>query len=562
MSDRARPATGNDPGSAAPPPATTPRPAALDLAETVLDRGSWLSWDTPPTVNPVTGPYAEQLARARERSGADESVLTGEGRVRGHRVALLLSEFGFLAGSIGAAARERLLGAIRRATADGLPLIAATASGGTRMQEGTSAFVGMLPIAAAIGEHKAAGLPYLVHLRSPTTGGVLASWASLGHLTSGEPGALVGFLGPRVYQALNGAAFPEGVQTAENLHRRGILDAVLPTERLRTTLAAVLDTLAPAEPTTDVTGTPVPATPDATEPDAAADVWRSVTLTRDRNRPGLADLLRAADSPAVHLGGSGGGEPRDELRLALARFHGMPCVVVGHDRARARALGEAGPVGPGGLRAARRGMRLAAGLGLPLLGVIDTAGARLSAEAEESALSAGIARCLVELSALPVPVLSLLLGQGAGGGALALLPADRVLAAEHAWLAPLPPEGASAILYRTTDRAAELAREQRIGAPELLRSGTVHRIVPEPVPASADPQGFLRRVAAAVGEELAALAAGAGAGPRPGGRGAPLERLDQRLRARRLSPGAGRQPGAGPGGGAGGQADPGGAAGR
>lgn len=144
-------------------------------------------------------------------------------------------------------------------------------------------------------------------------------------------------------------------------------------------------------------------------------------------------------------------------------------------------------------------MRLATELRLPLLTVIDTHGAMLSQTAEEGALAGEIARCTAELSSIPVPVVSLLLGEGAGGAALALLPADRALAAEHAWLSPLPPEGASVILHRTPDQAPRLAEQQRIGAAELLREGVVDRLLPE----SGD---FLARTVIAVAAELARAA--------------------------------------------------------
>ena len=150
--------------------------------------------------------------------------------MRGRRVAVLMGEFAFLAGSIGRASADRLVAAIERATREGLPLLAGPVSGGTRMQEGTPAFVQMVRITQAVAAHKAAGLPYLVYLRHPTTGGVMASWGSLGHVTVAEPGALVGFLGPRVYEALYGRPFPAGVQTAENLFARGIIDAVVAPE--------------------------------------------------------------------------------------------------------------------------------------------------------------------------------------------------------------------------------------------------------------------------------------------------------------------------------------------
>ena len=157
-------------------------------------------------------------------------MVTGEGTVFGRRVALVACEFDFLAGSIGVAAAERITIAVERATAERLPLLASPSSGGTRMQEGTVAFLQMVKIAAAVELHKRAHLPYLVYLRHPTTGGVFASWGSLGHVTAAEPGALVGFLGPRVYEHLYGEPFPSGIQTAENLHRHGVIDGVVPLE--------------------------------------------------------------------------------------------------------------------------------------------------------------------------------------------------------------------------------------------------------------------------------------------------------------------------------------------
>ena len=197
----------------------TEKPVRLDarsLRDLVLDEGSWTSWDSPVPPRDVSESYAAELRAAAEKSRQDESIITGEGRLRGRRVAVVAGEFGFLAGSIGVAAAERLIAAVERATDEGLPLLAAPVSGGTRMQEGTVAFLQMIGITAAIARHKEAGLPYLVYLRNPTFGGVLASWGSLGHVTIGEPGAAIGFLGPRVYQALYGEPFPEGVpQTDE-----------------------------------------------------------------------------------------------------------------------------------------------------------------------------------------------------------------------------------------------------------------------------------------------------------------------------------------------------------
>ena len=485
------------------------RIGALALRDAVLDDGSYSSWDTAPLTVATTEAYRRELAAASAATGLDESVLTGEGRVLGRRVAVVACEFDFLAGSIGVAAAERITAAVQRATGERLPLLASPSSGGTRMQEGTVAFLQMVKIAAAVELHKQAHLPYLVYLRHPTTGGVFASWGSLGHVTAAEPGALVGFLGPRVYQQLYGEPFPPGIQTAENLHRHGVIDGVVPLDLLRSTLDRALKVLA------DEPGEPPPA--PAIEPLPDVPAWQSVEASRRPDRPGVGHLLRHGTTEWVLLSGTGQGEAATTV-LALARFGGQPAVVLGQQR----VVG--GTVGPAALLEARRGMALAAGLKLPLVLVIDTAGPALSAEAEQGGLAGEIARCLAELVTLDTPTVSVLLGQGSGGPALAMVPADRVLAALHGWLAPLPPEGASAIVYRDTDHAAELAAAQGIRSADLLRHGIVDVIVPERPDAADEPMEFTHRLSATIANELHAL------------RGVPdSERLQARLnRYRRI----------------------------
>ena len=485
------------------------RISAAQLRDTILDPGSFVSWDVTPIDIGPSAQYAAELAAAREKTGLDESVLTGAGTVAGRPVAVVACEFDFLAGSIGVAAAERITAAIERATAERLPLLASPSSGGTRMQEGTVAFLQMVKIAAAVTLHKRAHLPYLVYLRHPTTGGVFASWGSLGHITVAEPGALVGFLGPRVYEQLYGRPFPPGVQTAENLRHHGVIDGVVALDQLRPTLDWALRVVAdpPGEP---------PALPPA---EAVADVpaWVSVEASRRPDRPGVAELLRHGASERVLLSGTGEGEAATTL-LALARFGGQPLVLLGQRR-QTGGFGErwgsastrpadnetGGLVGPGALREARRGMALASGLRLPLVLVIDTAGPALSEEAEEGGLAGEIARCLSDLVTLDVPTVSVLLGQGSGGPALAMVPADRVLAALHGWLAPLPPEGASAIVFRDTDHAPELAAAQGVRSADLLRNGIVDVIVSENPDAADEPVEYCQRLAGVIAAEVAAL---------------------------------------------------------
>ncbi|WP_445168686.1 carboxyl transferase domain-containing protein [Mycolicibacterium sp. Dal123E01] len=462
------------------------RIGAAQLRDAALDPGSFRSWDHAPLLVGADEAYTRELEAARAATGFDEAVLTGEGTVFGRRVAVVACEFDFLAGSIGVAAAERITAAIERATAEKLPLLASPSSGGTRMQEGTVAFLQMVKIAAAVTAHKREHLPYLVYLRHPTTGGVFASWGSLGHITAAQPGALIGFLGPRVYEHLYGEAFPAGVQTAENLLRHGVIDAVVGVEALRGMLDRALTVItdAPTAPPAPVPSEPVPDVP----------AWDSVIASRRPDRPGMTWLLREGATDRVLLSGTHG-EAATTV-LALARFGGQPAVVVGQRR----VVG--GVVGPAALREARRGMALAADLQLPLVLVIDTAGPALSAEAEQDGLAGEIARCLSDLVTLDTPTVSVLLGQGSGGPALAMVPADRVLAAQHGWLAPLPPEGASAIVFRDTDHAPELAAAQGIRSSDLLRNGIVDAIVPEHPDAADEPVEFARRLSDAIAREI------------------------------------------------------------
>jgi len=480
---------------------TTGQPArrrigARELFSEVLDPDSFRGWDSDLVTVPAGPEYLGQLAEARQASGEDEAVITGEGRIRGRRVCVVACEFAFLGGTIGVAAAERLTVAIERATAERLPLVASPVSGGTRMQEGTVAFLQMVKIVQALMQHRRAGLPYLVYLRHPTTGGVFASWGSLGQLTGAQPGALVGFLGPRVYEALYGDSFPEGVQVAENLYRLGLVDAVLVPEDLAEIADRALDVMCTA--TGEIPA--AKALPD--EPINDVPAWESIERTRRIERPGVEELLRAASHSVTILSGTQEGERSGGLILAMAKFGAAPCVVVGQDRLFPR---EGRPLGPDSLREARRGMSLAAEIGLPLLTIIDTPGAALSKEAEEGGLAGEIARCLADMVTIPVPTVCLLLGEGAGGGALALLPADRVVAAQHGWVAPLPPEGASEILYRTVERAPELAAAQGVRSIDLAAAGIVDRIVPERPDAADEPRQFLGRLSKALEYELTSL---------------------------------------------------------
>jgi acetyl-CoA carboxylase carboxyl transferase subunit beta len=460
-------------------------------------------------------PYGERLADARERTGLSEAVLTGLIAVEGRPVVVVAGEFGFLGGSIGTATGERVARAIERAIDRRLPVLALPASGGTRMQEGAPALMQMAKLAADVRRLRDAGLPYVVCLMHPTTGGVLASWGGLGSVTWAEPGALLGFGGPRVVEMLTGAALPEGVQRAEHLMERGLLDDLVAPEELRERVTRVLAVAAPRPEEVPLRGPRPEGLPSEGLPSGgpgrgrAGDSWASVQHARNPARPSSADLLAAWGTHVTQLRGDRAGGGDDPACLAaLARVRGIPAVVVANHR---DAFGPA-RMGPSGYRKATRAIELAGELGLPLLTIVDTPGALMTVAAEEGGLSFAIAECLAALLTSPAPTLAVMAGEGGSGGALALLAADRVVCAEHASLEAIAPEGASAILYRSTDHAAELAATQGGASWDLARFGIVDVVVPEQPSADREPDAFAARLGAVVESELRALVATPAAG--------------------------------------------------
>ena len=476
--------------------------SAAEMIDRVTDPGSFTPQDedvvsTDPLSFTDTMAYGERLRMTRERSGATESITAGRARIDGRDVMIIAGEFAFLAGTLGVATAERVVRAFERATAERLPVVALPISGGTRMQEGTAAFIQMASCAAAVRRFRDAGLLYVAYLRHPTTGGVLGSWASLAHVRLAEPGALLGLTGPRVATVLAGAAFPDGVQTAENLLAHGVIDEVVALDDLRRRLC---DVLAWTDPAPSPWAAAAQAPP--LEPAASVPAWEAVTESRRPDRFDVTDVLAHCGAEGVVLRGDGAGTDDAGAGVSLARLCGVGAVVL--TQRRDRQAGQRGAhIGAAGYRKYRRAMALASELGLPLVALIDTQGAAMTQADEESGLAAMIAECLAAMSAMPVPTLSVLLGEGAGGGAIALLPADRVIAAEHAWLSPIAPEGASAILHRTADRAPQVAASQAIASTDLHRLGIVDEIV-------ADRDGDANapaRMAAAIGAQLHALIA-------------------------------------------------------
>jgi acetyl-CoA carboxylase carboxyl transferase subunit beta len=188
-----------------------------------------------------TRPYAQRLKEAQHKLGMKDAILTAEGRLNGRPVICCSMEFGFIGGSMGAVVGEKVARAVERALAQRQPLIVVSSSGGARMMEGVVSLMQLAKVSAALGRLDEAKLPFISILTDPTTGGVTASYAMLGDLNIAEPGALIGFAGPRVIEQTIRQKLPEGFQTAEFLLEHGFLDAVVPRKELKPYISNALD---------------------------------------------------------------------------------------------------------------------------------------------------------------------------------------------------------------------------------------------------------------------------------------------------------------------------------
>ncbi|MCO5312005.1 MAG: hypothetical protein M9952_03600 [Microthrixaceae bacterium] len=411
--------------------------------------------------------------------GDDESVAAAWIRVEGRRVMFVWSRFEVAAGTLSIAAGKRLVDAFDAAARDETPVFALANSGGARMQEGTRAFMQMVGAARAARRVRSAGVPLIVYLADPTTGGVFASWGSLATITWAEPGATIGFTGPRVAAALGEPIEPASSQTAEGLFANGLVDAVVAPELIRSELANALAALDRDEAWDAGSGSVVAESSVGGEsarvnyPDEVTDGpsgWAAVQASRSGGRLDVvAQLLKRADHH-LEVRGDRGGAVDDAVLCAIARVDGRPLMVIGHrdPGARPRAAG---------LRTALRAMALAEELRLPVVAVIDTAGAMIGGEQEREGFAGEIAKSLDTMSRLTVPTVALVAGQGTGGAAMTWLAADEIIAAPDAWIAPIAPEAASLIVRRDADHAAEMADLQRVGAIELRGQGIVSRVV-------------------------------------------------------------------------------------
>jgi acetyl-CoA carboxylase carboxyl transferase subunit beta len=365
------------------------------------------------------------------------------------------------------------------------------------MQEGMVALVQMAKTAEARRRHARAGLGQVTLLASPTTGGVYASFASLGDVLLAEPEALVAFAGPRVVKDLTGAA-PRRAHTAEFAYAHGLVDTVVPRSEHVAAMGRALRGLQRS-----ASGRRAAATPRSSPLRVSTlTAWQRVQLVRDLARPKARTILDALLEDATELRGDRAGADDDAVVVRLGSLRGARVVAVGQD-----ASGE-GRIAAAGFRKAVRGIELAGRLGLPLVTIIDTRGADPGAESEGGGLAAAIAATFVAMLDCSSPTVAVVTGEGGSGGALSMAPADRVLALEHAVFSVIAPEGAASILHRDASRAPDLAGRLGITTPELVELGIVDRVLAEPEGGlQAAPDAALDALGTALAQEVAALRA-------------------------------------------------------
>ena len=453
--------------------------------EMVTDEGSFEEWDSDlQGGNPLEYKgYEEKLEKLQEKTGLSEAVITGKAKIDGHETAIGVCDGRFLMASMGEAVGEKIARAVERATEERLPVILFACSGGARMQEGIISLMQMAKTSAALKHHSDAGLLYISILTDPTTGGVTASFAMLGDVILAEPKALIGFAGPRVIEQTIGQKLPEGFQRAEFLLEHGFLDAIVERPQMKAVLSKILALHENGKGT------------DFNRKECAQDLvadgrkeekltaWQRVELSRRKDRPVGSDYIDALFTDFVEFHGDRYFADDKAIIGGVARFHGMPVTVIAQAKGRNTKENierNFGMPEPEGYRKALRLMKQAEKFARPVICLVDTPGAFCGLEAEERGQGEAIARNIYEMSGLKVPVVSIIIGEGGSGGALALSVADRIVMFENAIYSILSPEGFASILWKDASKAKEASEVMGLTSFDLYEKEIIDKIIEEP----------------------------------------------------------------------------------
>lgn len=538
---------------------------AYKRIESIADQDTFEEWDC--DMNTENGPvnplefrgYPEKVEKLREQTGLNEAVVTGKAKINGNPAVLGVCDGRFMMASMGWAVGEKITRAVERATEEKLPVILFTCSGGARMQEGIVSLMQMAKTSAALKKHSDAGLLYITVLTDPTTGGVTASFAMLGDIILAEPGALIGFAGPRVIEQTIGQKLPEGFQRAEFLLEHGFVDQIVKRNEMKEVLGKLIELhQKPGDTELNTkeniveeaksvnlsfekeqeTGSKIQidsklkvknenrAENEKTNADLKGQTvftgtkksaWERVTQSRRKDRPTGQDYIDILFDDFVELHGDRYYKDDRAVIGGIAYFQGKPVTVIA--QAKGKTTKEnlernfAMP-SPEGYRKALRLMKQAEKFGRPVICFVDTPGAFCGMEAEERGQGEAIAHNLYEMSGLKVPVLSVVIGEGGSGGALALAVADEVWMLENSIYSVLSPEGFASILWKDSKRANEAAEVMKLTAEDLKQLGIIEQVIAEPeefneetLPAVAEKlnrqiQGFITKYSKMPSEEL------------------------------------------------------------
>jgi acetyl-CoA carboxylase carboxyl transferase subunit beta len=403
-------------------------------------------------VTPLSRPGVD-----RPVSAEPDALYIGSGRIGDAECVVVTWDFAVRGGSFGEHEATMFSVACTEAASSGRPLVTLLRSGGTRLQEGMRALVGIPRAMLALDQLAAAGVGHVAVIDHPTTGGVWVAIGSRADIRLGVRGATVGFSGPRVIEAMTGVMIGPGANTAETAGASGLLDAVVAPEELVDRLVQAISVLQPDEPAaTALTPTPIGV------PDRSG--WEQVVASREASRPDGVELLTNLLSDPIALAGVD-----DSAAAAIGRLGGRRVVAsaVAAHRDRFTTLA--------GYLLLRRAAETAGRLSIGLLLLVDTAGADPLPSSEQGGIAGAIADAARAVLACPGPTLAVVHGAGGSGGALAAAVADVVAVTEHGWFGALGPEGAAAALRRPLE---EVADQMGITPRELLASGFADALAP------------------------------------------------------------------------------------
>lgn len=460
----------------------------------IADQGSFEEWFSDlEGNNPLNYPgYEEKMETLREKTKLKEAVTVGVCTVNGVKTVLGVCDARFLMGSMGYVVGEKITRAFERAIEERLPVVLFASSGGARMQEGIVSLMQMAKTSASVKRHSDAGLFYLPILTDPTTGGVTASFAMLGDIILAEPGALIGFAGPRVIAQTIGEKLPEGFQRAEFLVEKGMIDGVVTRDKLKDTIGHLLRVHQEEKwyehyKTTREQDLAGPETGRRNRPAKKnLSAWERVEISRSSLRPASLEYIQQVFDEFLELHGDRAFRDDGAVVGGIGMFNGQPVTVIGQQKGKnvkENIHRNFGMASPEGYRKALRLMKQAEKFGRPVINFVDTPGAACGIEAEERGQGEAIAKNLMEMSGLKIPVLSIFIGEGGSGGALGLAVANEVWMMENATYSILSPEGFASVLWKDGKRAKEASEMMKITAEDLKELKIVEWVIPEEIPA-------------------------------------------------------------------------------